>query len=72
MNNLANKIANYFAAKGYRKGDIVGLVMENCPESICVWLGLCKVRNFWPCLETSTNFRTLSSNLHVGNVDWRH
>ncbi|XP_071448964.1 long-chain fatty acid transport protein 1-like [Hetaerina americana] len=47
---FSNRVANYFtglkSADGTRKfkrGDTVALVMENCPEYVCIWLGLSKV-----------------------------
>lgn len=74
-NRYANQIANYFAAKGYRKGDIVGVVMENCPETICVWLGLCKVRChcgwcnlFIHSLPKRDSFITYGEN--VSRLEW--
>jgi acyl-coenzyme A synthetase/AMP-(fatty) acid ligase len=37
------KIANFFRAQGYQKGDTVCLFMGNRPEYACVWLGLGRV-----------------------------
>jgi len=42
-NELANKVANYFYELGYRKGDVVALVMENRVEYLPIWLGLSKL-----------------------------
>jgi solute carrier family 27 fatty acid transporter 1/4 len=28
---------------GYKKGDVIGLYMGNCPEYVCIWLGLAKL-----------------------------
>jgi solute carrier family 27 fatty acid transporter 1/4 len=43
MLETTNRVANYFASQGYKKGDSIALFMENKPEYICVWLGLAKV-----------------------------
>lgn len=40
---LVNKIANIFLEAGYQKGDVVGLLMENCVQYIPIWLGLTKI-----------------------------
>ena len=40
---LINKIANIFQEAGYQKGDVVGLLMENCIEYFPIWLGLSKI-----------------------------
>jgi len=38
--NLSIQIARFFQQQGYKKGDVVGLVMENRLEYTCYWLGL--------------------------------
>ena len=43
VNEVSNRIGNYFLEQGLRKGDKVGVFMENCPEFIAIWLGLAKV-----------------------------
>lgn len=40
---LANKMANIFQEAGFRKGDVVGLLMENCIEYVPIWVGLTKL-----------------------------
>lgn len=43
LNNKANRYANYFDRKGYEKGDVVAIYMENCIEFFALWLGLSKI-----------------------------
>ncbi|XP_050294067.1 long-chain fatty acid transport protein 4-like [Anthonomus grandis grandis] len=43
LEEFSNQIAHYFQSKGYKKGDSVGLLMENRPEYIGIWLGLSKI-----------------------------
>lgn len=43
VEEFSNKVANVFKAHGYRKGDVVGLFLENRPEFVCLWLGLSKL-----------------------------
>ncbi|XP_053626710.2 long-chain fatty acid transport protein 4 isoform X3 [Cherax quadricarinatus] len=43
VDELSNKVGNYFAAKGVKHGEPVALFMENCVEYICIWLGLTKI-----------------------------
>jgi len=43
VEDYSNRIGNYFKSKGYKKGDVVALFLESCPEFICIWLGLSKV-----------------------------
>jgi len=37
---LACQVARYFQKQGYKKGDVVGLVMENRIDYCCYWIGL--------------------------------
>jgi len=40
---FSNKIANIFQEAGYKKGDVVALLMENCIEYIPIWIGLTRI-----------------------------
>ena len=40
---FANRIANWALAEGLGRGDVVGLLMENRPEFIGIWLGLSRI-----------------------------
>jgi solute carrier family 27 fatty acid transporter 1/4 len=37
---MACRVANYFQREGYKKGDVVALVMENRVDYCCYWIGL--------------------------------
>ena len=39
----ANRIAHWAIAQGYKRGDCVALVLENCPDFPAVWFGLAKI-----------------------------
>ncbi|CAL8126308.1 unnamed protein product [Orchesella dallaii] len=43
VDEASNRVANYFASQGLKKGDCVSVFMENRPEYVCVWLGLSKI-----------------------------
>lgn len=43
VDELSNRVGNYFAGKGLKHGDAVALFMENRVEYVCIWLGLTKV-----------------------------
>ena len=51
-------MANFFLDSGYRKGDVVGFLMENRPEYFATWLGLAKI-GVIPAL-INTNLRNQS------------
>ncbi|KAK5647256.1 hypothetical protein RI129_002148 [Pyrocoelia pectoralis] len=39
----AEKVANLFQNNGFKKGDTVAILVDNCPEYTCIWLGLSKI-----------------------------
>jgi len=43
IEEYSNKVANAMLENGFKKGDVVGLLMENRPEFVCIWLGMSKV-----------------------------
>ncbi|CAG7825639.1 unnamed protein product, partial [Allacma fusca] len=43
VHELSNKIGNYFSTQGFRKGDVIGIFMENSPLYAVTWLGLSKI-----------------------------
>lgn len=43
IEDFSNKVATTFKNHGYRKGDVVALLMENRPDFVGIWLGLSKI-----------------------------
>jgi citronellyl-CoA synthetase len=43
LNRLANRYAHFFAQQGFKKGDVVALLMENRPEFLIAATGLSKL-----------------------------
>ncbi|XP_022789669.1 long-chain fatty acid transport protein 4-like isoform X1 [Stylophora pistillata] len=43
VEDFSNRIGNYFKSQGYKKGDVVALFLDSCPEFVCIWLGLSKI-----------------------------
>lgn len=65
IEDLSNKVAYVFKSHGYRKGDVVALLMENRPEYVAVWLGLSKLGVTIPLINTNLRKTSL---LHCINV----
>ena len=40
VRDMSCRVARYFLQQGYKKGEVVGLVMENRVDYCCYWLGL--------------------------------
>ncbi|XP_024939555.1 long-chain fatty acid transport protein 4 isoform X2 [Cephus cinctus] len=65
VDDFSNKVANVFKSHGYRKGDVVGLFLENRPEFVAIWLGLSKLGVIIPLINTNL---VKSSLLHGINI----
>ncbi len=63
LNEGANRIAHAALSLGLKGGDVVALMMDNCPEFPMVWLGLAKVGIVTALLNTSARGRILKHAL---------
>ena len=43
IEDLSNRMANYFLSLNFTKGDSIAIFMENRPEFVASWLGLAKI-----------------------------
>lgn len=59
VEDYSNRIANYFKSQGYKKGDVIALFLESCPEFICIWLGLSKVGVISALINTNLRLDSL-------------
>lgn len=66
-NRLANRVAQHFRQSGYRRGDVVGLLMENRPEFVCLWLGMSKLGVIVPLINTNLRHAALLHSITVAN-----
>jgi fatty-acyl-CoA synthase len=63
LNEGANRIAHAALGMGLKAGDVVALMMDNCPEFPMVWLGLAKVGIRTALLNTTARDRILKHAL---------
>uniref|UniRef100_A0A7E5A1M5 Very long-chain fatty acid transport protein n=1 Tax=Panagrellus redivivus TaxID=6233 RepID=A0A7E5A1M5_PANRE len=68
FNELANKYANYFKAKGYKKDDVVALFMENGAEFFAIWLGLSKLGVITAWINSNLKQEPLAHSIRVSNA----
>lgn len=60
LNARVNRYARWARNTGFRKGDVVALLMENRPEYVAVWLGLSKAGVAVALLNTNLRGAALS------------
>ncbi|KAF7998271.1 hypothetical protein HCN44_009669 [Aphidius gifuensis] len=65
IEDLSNKVSNIFKTHGYRKGDAVGLLMENRPEYIAIWLGLSRLGIITAFINTNLKKTSLLHSINV-------
>ncbi len=65
LDRLSNKIANWALEIGLTSGDIVPLMLDNCPEYLAVWLGLAKIGATAALINTNLTGKALEHCLNV-------
>lgn len=65
IEDYSNKIATVFSTYGYHKGDVVGMLLENRPEFVAIWLGLSKLGVIIPLLNTNLRKASLLHSIKV-------
>jgi citronellyl-CoA synthetase len=65
FNEAANRYAHLFTQKGFKKGDVVALLMENRPEYLIIIAGLAKLGVIISLINTGVRGKVLS---HAANI----
>ncbi len=65
FNELANQYANFFYEKGFRKGDVVALLMENRPEFLIAASGLSKLGVIVSLINNGVRGEVLAHALNI-------
>ncbi|XP_054744209.1 long-chain fatty acid transport protein 4 isoform X1 [Anastrepha obliqua] len=67
LDEFSNRVANLFHAQGFRKGDVVGLLLENRAEFVGIWLGLSKIGVITPLINTNQRGPSLLHSINVAH-----
>lgn len=65
LDQFANRIADIFNGHGYKKGDVIGLMLENRVEFVGIWLGLSKLGIITALINTNLKERPLVHSITV-------
>uniref|UniRef100_T1IQZ9 Long-chain-fatty-acid--CoA ligase n=1 Tax=Strigamia maritima TaxID=126957 RepID=T1IQZ9_STRMM len=68
VDEFSNRVANSFSKAGYRKGDVVALLMESSPEYVGIWLGLAKVGICSALINYNLRQKTLIHSITVSEA----
>ena len=69
VNQKANKLANYLRASGVLQGDVVGVAMSRCLESVIAPLAVLKAGGVYLSLDPKLPVSRLDSYLQSANVE---
>ncbi|XP_075169507.1 fatty acid transport protein 2 isoform X1 [Haematobia irritans] len=69
LNEFSNRMANVFHSHGYKKGDVVGLLLENRAEFVGTWLGLSKIGVITPLINTNLRGPSLLHSITVAKCN---
>jgi fatty-acyl-CoA synthase len=64
----ANRYARWAQSQGLRKGDVVSILMGNCPEYIMAWLGLIKNGSVAALINTHLMGQPLSHSINIAGA----
>jgi len=62
---LCNRYARWGLAQGLARGDVVCLVMANCPEYVAIWLGLSRIGVSVSLINTNLTGELLTHSINI-------
>ncbi len=65
FDSLSNQVANHFSSLGIKKGDVVAMMMENCPEFLILFTGLNKIGAVASLLNTHLRKKPLTHAINI-------
>ena len=68
IEDLTNQLANFFSAEGFKRGDIIALILENSLEYPCVWVGMSKIGCITALINTNLRGKPLIHSISTVNA----
>ncbi|GAB0099531.1 long-chain fatty acid transport protein 4 [Sergentomyia squamirostris] len=69
VSDFSNRITSIFHAHGYKHGDVVGLLLENRPEFVAIWLGLSRLGVIVPLINHNLRQTSLLHSITVAKCN---
>ncbi len=70
LNNLGNKIANYFLKIGCKPGDTIAIMMENSPEILSIPIGINKIQGVYSFININQRQKALIHLFQISEPKW--
>merc|ERR1712137_770304 len=68
LDEASNRVANWAIKEGIKQGDVVGLIMDNRPEFVITWLGICKIGGVTALINTNLVNDPLHHSMKISNA----
>ena len=70
INKECNRYANFFRNLGFKNGDTVSIMMENCPEYLFLTAGINKIQGINALINTHQRKRALIHAFNISTPKW--
>ena len=70
FNQASNNVANYFLSIGYKTGDTIALMMDNCPEILSFPIGINKIQGIVSYININQRMNALIHAFRVSEPNW--
>ena len=70
FNQASNIVANYFLSNGYKTGDTIALMMDNCPEILSFPIGINKIQGIVSYININQRMNALIHAFRVSEPNW--
>lgn len=69
MEDFSLRVTAVLKKYGVKKGDIVGLLVNNCPQMPALWLGNVRLGGITPLINTNQRGNALIHSINVAKCD---
>ncbi|KAJ8726236.1 hypothetical protein PYW07_000934 [Mythimna separata] len=63
------RVTAVLKAQGIKKGNIVGLLVNNCPQQPALWMGIARLGGITPLINTNQRGKALIHSINVAKCD---
>ncbi|XP_037297680.1 long-chain fatty acid transport protein 4 [Manduca sexta] len=70
VEDFSLRVTAALKAQGGKKGDIVGLLLNNCPQMPAIWMGIARLGAVTPLINTNQRGNALVHSINVAKCDY--
>lgn len=69
MEQFSLRVSAVLKAQGVKRGDTVGIMLNNCPELPAIWVGVARIGGVSPLINTNQAGNTLLHSVNIAKCD---